>query len=123
MSKSLLLVASLLSNTAFSIEPPKRQTDLRHVVQLMFAADADVAFGVALDVCAPLEAEDMLDTYLAREYLDEHQQRSYDLIRHELGLLYGQSNGTDGELEQIATDFCDATRTIGIDLARAGGED
>jgi len=97
------LVALLLIGTSPAGAAPSL-TD--RAALALFAAPNRVQSAVIADVCAdwnPFE-----QTVAARLRLRKAERRIYDRVLKRLGDAYGATNSTDGELEAVQQEFCEA---------------
>lgn len=78
---------------------------LRVAVISYFASNEYVQAAVAIDVCTN---DGMMDSIDSRKKLRHRSQLRYDLVRNRLGDAYQATEMTDGVLEQVRSDFCNA---------------
>jgi hypothetical protein len=103
------LVALLLLGTAPAAAEPQFAPigTLRRAVQSFYAQNNRVQLAVWRDAC--LHWDLFEETRTARSRLRRSRDRAnYDLVSKRLGAAYQSTEMTDGELEGMNADFCDA---------------
>ena len=96
-----LVALSLFAAAPAAAEPLVDQADLA-----LFAASNRVQRAVVRDVCT--EWNPFEETVAARLRLRHGERRSYDVVLKRLGKAYEATNSTDGELEAVQQEFCEA---------------
>lgn len=107
IATSLLAGAALAVHTVADAAPLAPEGTLRRVVQVYYQANNAVQRAVYRDAC--LHGDMLQESRTARARLSRSNARSYDLISRTLGDAYAAvAEPTDGNLEQVRLDFCNA---------------
>ena len=100
--KRTLVALALFAGTL----PAAAEPLVDRAVLALFAAPNRVQAAVVADVCT--EFNPFEETVAARRRLRKKERRIYNVVLRRLGDAYGATNSTDGELEAVQQEFCEA---------------